>query len=233
MFGSCFGHQIIAQALLSGQEAGIGLGLGQGGDGAIASGRTVPSTIANFHVEHSSKGFEMGIQGITLNSEFTDCFPPLAKSWMFRIQLIHGDTVVPTFGEEGKVDLPAPWMNIGSSASCEIQGLYLPGRILTYQGHFEFDAWGNAELTKYFGLRFGWDPRVVKDYIGEIERSVISGQEDDDDDSKAAAEAVLLLFAGRDGNGQDEGQDGIRAEALAVEGMLTPPLEGGGWFAST
>lgn len=30
-------------------------------------------------------------------------------------------------------------MNIGKSNLCESQGLYKPGRVLTFQGHLEFD----------------------------------------------------------------------------------------------
>lgn len=236
IFGSCFGHQIIAQALLSAQPAGVGLGLVGGDANANANASATATTQPQpFHVKHSPKGFEMGIQPITLNPEFTAHFPPLARANPFRIQLIHGDIVVPVptstedsdsdSGKEAK--LPTPWMNIGYSDFCQIQGLYLPGRILTYQGHFEFDAWGNAELTRYFGWRFGWEAGVVRDYIGFIERSVGSGP-DDDDDSKAAAEAVVLLFAGRDGSGQVGGAGGAKGGVMEVDGMLTPPLEGSG-----
>ncbi|KAJ5987842.1 hypothetical protein N7481_003052 [Penicillium waksmanii] len=237
IFGSCFGHQIIAQALLSSQPAEVGLGLtpSLGGDAnAIANKQATTQTQTQpFHVKHSSKGFEMGIQPITLNPEFTAHFPPLARAHAsnpFRIQLIHGDIVVPTSTEDSEKEeeakLPAPWMNIGYSASCQIQGLYLPGRILTYQGHFEFDAWGNAELMRYFGGRLGWEGSIVGDYIGLIERSLVPGR-DDDDDSKAAAEAVVLLFAGWDGNGQVEGHGGATGGpgVVEVDGMLTPPLE--------
>jgi GMP synthase-like glutamine amidotransferase len=230
-FGSCFGHQIIAQALLSARPDGLGLGLALGDDAAQA-------ITQSFHVEHSPRGFEMGIQPITLNPEFTAYFPPLARHTTspFRIQLIHGDIVVPL--DEKDPQLPAPWMNIGYSASCQIQGLYLPGRILTYQGHFEFDAWLNAELCRYFGQRFRWEQGDVEEYVGFIERSVGSGcdlgdgsgLQDDDDDSRAAAEAVLFLFAGLDGKGRGQGQVqvGAKAGTLEVDGMLTPPLEGSG-----
>lgn len=199
IFGSCFGHQIIAQALLSTP--------------------TVPNA-PTFHVEHSSKGFEMGIQPITLSPSFTAHFPPLARVTAhhpFRIQLIHGDIVVPDVlvAGSGSDALPPPWINIGKSADCDIQGLYLPGRILTYQGHFEFDAWLNSELCREFGRRANWPAERVDSYVQQIERSLVRGK-DDDDDSKAAAEAVLLFFA-EDGTGTDY--------SIAANGMLTPPLE--------
>jgi hypothetical protein len=174
---------------------------------------------------HSQAGFEMGIQPITLDPSFTARFPPLARASAlnsFRIQLIHGDRVVPTpeaVAANGKADvsLPAPWCNIGSSAQCAIQGLYNPGRVLTYQGHFEFDTFVNGELSQEFGRRANWPADVVAGYLELINRSLVPGM-DDDDDSKAAAEAVLLFFAGEDLKGQGVGL------ALPGSGLLTPPL---------
>ncbi|KAJ5504593.1 hypothetical protein N7463_007467 [Penicillium fimorum] len=203
LFGSCFGHQIIAQALLS-----------------TNANHTPTST---FHVAHSQAGYEMGIQPITLNASFTARFPPLARATArnpFRIQLIHGDAVVPTpeaqaaAGEAG-ASLPAPWSSIGSSAQCAIQGLYNPGRVLTYQGHFEFDTFVNGELAHEFGRRAGWSVAVVAEYLELIYRSRVPGLEDDDD-AKAAAEAVLLFFAGEDG--------GLMG-CCGGTGMITPPLD--------
>ena len=175
----------------------------------------------------------MGIQPITLKEEFKKHFPPLARTEPFRIQLIHGDVVVPKFEsgqtqtqqqqqQQGGIALPSPWMNIGSSSACDIQGLYVPGRILTFQGHFEFDAWLNAELCREFGRRGGWDPSLIEEYVRDIEKSVVPGQEDDDDDSKAAAEAVILFFAGRDVTPASKLSVG---SGVSLNGMLTPPME--------
>lgn len=208
IFGSCFGHQIIAQALLSEKSA------------------TANTPASTFHVEHAPTGFEMGIQPITLDPAFTAYLPPLARASSqkpFHIQLIHGDQVVPTpaaiaAASGTAVSLPAPWMNIGSSAQCPIQGLYNPGRILTYQGHFEFDTFVNRELCVEFGRRAKWPAAKVASYVRLIERALVPGQEDDDD-SKAAAEAVLLFFAGED-------QVPEFGNVPALNGMITPPLEG-------
>lgn len=210
IFGSCFGHQIIAQALLSGSADKLGV---------------VTAPTSTFHVEHASTGYEMGIQPITLDPAFTAQFPPLARASSqkpFRIQLIHGDQVVPTPAARAAaaaagtdVSLPAPWMNIGSSAQCPIQGLYHPGRILTYQGHFEFDTFVNRELCVEFGRRAHWPASDVASYVRQIERALVPGQEDDDD-SQAAAEAVLLFFAGDDHVPQIGG-------IAAPNGMITPP----------
>lgn len=208
IFGSCFGHQVIAQALLSGS----------------ADTPASNSAASTFHVEHSAKGYEMGIHPITLDPSFTAQFPPLARAASqnpFRIQLIHGDQVVPTAPAGADVSLPTPWMNIGRSAQCPIQGLYNPGRILTYQGHFEFDNFVNRELCLEFGRRANWPAAEVASYVQQIERALVPGQKDDDD-SKAAAEAVLLFFAG-----EDQVPKYAYGDVAAPNGMITPPLEGG------
>jgi GMP synthase - Glutamine amidotransferase domain len=205
LFGSCFGHQIIAQSLLS-----------------TKANPNSPLS-STFHVAQSPAGFEMGIQPITLQPSFTACFPPLARATAqnsFRIQLIHGDAVVPTPETEAAADqvgisLPAPWSSIGSSAQCAIQGLYNPGRVLTYQGHFEFDTFVNGELVQEIGRRAGWSAAVVAEYLEQIYRSHIPGLEDDDD-AKAAAEAVLLFFAGEEGD---------LMECGGGTGIMTPPLD--------
>ncbi|KAJ5160776.1 uncharacterized protein N7482_007780 [Penicillium canariense] len=210
MFGSCFGHQIIAQALLS----------------TPANGSSASNT---FHVVRAATGFEMGIQPITLNPSFTAHFQPLACASSqnpFRIQLIHGDQVLPAPGSTAAVasaagptvvSLPSPWINMGSSTDCPIQGLYNPGRILTYQGHFEFDAFVNSELCQAFGRRMNWPAALVAAYMEQINRALVPGQQDNDD-SKAAAETVLLFFAGEDQPGKVDGEP-------VANGMITPPLE--------
>lgn len=208
IFGSCFGHQVIAQALLT------------PGDGTAITD--------TFSTQPAPTGFEMGIQPITLNPSFTAHFPPLARATAkspFRIQLIHMDQVLPTpealaaaaTAGETSVSLPAPWMNIGSSAACPIQGLYYPGRILSYQGHFEFDTYVNSELSQAFGLWKGWSAAQTAEYVDQINVSRVPGQEDDDD-SKAAAEAVVLFFAGRD-------EPSKVGAAYVAEGLMTPPLD--------
>jgi GMP synthase - Glutamine amidotransferase domain len=93
--------------------------------------------------------------------------------------------------------LPEPWLNIGSSIKCPIQGLYKPGHVLTLQGHFEFDAFATAELCHKFANQFNWPADLLASHLENIRRSVVPGK-DDDDDSKIAAEAVLLFFAGED-----------------------------------
>jgi hypothetical protein len=128
----------------------------------------------------------------------------------FRLQFVHHDHVrlSPTQG------LPPKWMNIGSSELCEIQGLYEPGRVLTYQGHFEFDRFVNYETIKAFAPLTTWNS-------SETNAALVATQADDD--AELAADFVLQFFLGR---------DTLPVEPLIGLGvLLTPPeCEGSKYF---
>ena len=68
--------------------------------------------------------------------------------------------------------LPYPWINLGSTAKSPIQGLYLPNRVLTYQGHFEFDTWVNRETLIEFARRYHLDELIVQGYLEDISRGL-------------------------------------------------------------
>ncbi|KAF7591635.1 hypothetical protein BBP40_001274 [Aspergillus hancockii] len=178
-FGSCFGHQIIAQALLS-----------------TSAPHCPPGPAVK--VEISPNGHEMGLVPIALSPTFMSSFPGLGEKLagpqkQMRLQMIHGDWVVPATGAATPdAELPTGWVNIGSTEKCPIQGLYYPGRTLTYQGHFEFDAFVNRETCLAFGRRLGWSEEVTGRYVGLIEG------EGEEDDSKVAAEVVMMFFVGLD-----------------------------------
>ncbi|ODM15775.1 hypothetical protein SI65_08615 [Aspergillus cristatus] len=187
IFGSCFGHQIIAQALLS---------------------PSLPENDgAGFHVEQCPYGYEVGIVPITLDSAFNEAFPHIAKNLKnreFRLQLVHGDRVFPIptntptpDPKPEQITLPSPWLNLGYTSKCPIQGLYHPGRVLTFQGHFEFDSFVNRETCIEFGRRFGWKEDDIGGSVKGIDVAVAEeGGDGDDDDSRVAAEGVVLFFAG-------------------------------------
>ncbi|KAL2815763.1 class I glutamine amidotransferase-like protein [Aspergillus cavernicola] len=168
IFGSCFGHQILGQALLSSH-----------------SDSPVPPSVT---VEACPLGSEIGLTSITLSPEFTAQFPALSASLpipnQMRLQMIHGDWVSLLPGVQ---EPPTPWMNVGSTELCPVQGLYYPGRVLTYQGHFEFDVFVNSETCVEFGRRKGWDVKDVESYLGLIGKGV-------EDDAMVAAEIVLDFF---------------------------------------
>lgn len=195
LFGSCFGHQMLAQAV-------------------------VPGCVA----EACPSGYEVGIGGITLGKEFVARFgfpfPSYSmpagreKEMRLQLQLIHGDWVVCERGLQGD------WVNIGSTPRCPIQGLYLRGRVLTFQGHFEFDVFVNRETCLEFGRRWGWDGEVVAEYSRAIEAG------DGVDDAEVAAEMVVWFFAGEDVRAADGVVDNVDNEVkMMAGGLLTPPLE--------
>ncbi|KAL4791032.1 class I glutamine amidotransferase-like protein [Aspergillus venezuelensis] len=182
IFGSCFGHQLLGQALLSAAS--------------LTQSQTAnPPTVA---VEACPNGSEVGLTPITLTPEFVTHFPKLDSSLpnkgSMRLQMIHGDWVSLLPGVE---KLPAPWVNVGSSDLCPIQGLYCPGRVLTYQGHFEFDVFVNSETCREFGRRNGWNGWKQEDiarYLELIAKARVEGVLEDDDDARTAAEVVVMFF---------------------------------------
>lgn len=185
IFGSCFGHHLIGQALLEKSESPI-----------------IKDCPTNFSVQ-AQPYHEIGVQSIILHPSFASNFAPLARfkeRESFKLQLIHGDVVAPSplpVTEEDRMNasLPHPWINVGSSEKCLIQGLYYPGRVLTLQGHFEFDAFATAELCLQFSRKFAWPSDLLASHLHAIWCSTKAGEEDH---SEAAAEAVLLFFAGDD-----------------------------------
>ncbi|KAL8303021.1 hypothetical protein RB597_005333 [Gaeumannomyces tritici] len=197
LFGSCFGHQILCQALL-------------GKHGAV--------------VEKDPKGWEIGVHTIHLTPEFRaalgrESHPALSqrpptpeeddnnhnvvgdkngalKQDTLRLQFVHADHV--RLPEPPQQRLPPGWVLVGSTKHCAVQGVYLPARVLTYQGHFEFDRFINGETLRVFGA--SWDPRILQSALEQI---------DSDDDAAAAADMVARF---------------LLEEGVGEEGLLTPPV---------
>lgn len=175
LFGSCFGHQIISDYLLDGFGATC---------------------------EKDPAGWEIGVHEVKLSEEFRRIFdsrsldaraierPPTPDETAgknvpstLQLQFVHADHV--------RLDdikkLPADWINVGSSKHCAVQGFCQPGRVLTLQGHFEFDRFVNSEVLKVFGA--SWDDEVREKSLRQI---------DADDDSAVAAELVLQFFVNQE-----------------------------------
>lgn len=190
IYGSCFGHQLIGQALLEGQKCSIG------------------KEISKILVEPSIQGHEIGVHPILLNTQFSSRFSALdhfSKERPVQLQVIHGDVVtpsqdIPSHMDQNVLSLPTPWMNIGSTSKCLIQGLFYPGRVLTLQGHFEFDAFATGELCRQFGRTFNWKESHLNSHLAKIWGSIefIDGDSGPYDDSLAIAELAVLFFADED-----------------------------------
>ena len=91
---------------------------------------------------------------------------------------------------------------MGSTDKCAVQGVYEPGRVLTLQGHFEFDRFINTETVKVFGAK--WEPSFLRESLDAIDK---------DDDSKVASDMVLKFML-----------EGRRTMELGSGGLPTPPL---------
>jgi GMP synthase-like glutamine amidotransferase len=177
IFGSCFGHQLICHALLSEHDV---------------------------RVEKDPSGWEIGVKEITLDKRFREVFEKTVGSRRgvpeeLRLQFVHGDHVYVPQSDA----LPESWITLGRTEHCAVQGVYEPGRILTFQGHFEFDRFVNGETVKFFFPT--WAPDVMAKVLKVVNQ---------DDDAVAAAIIVLDFFMGA----------GIMSITHGVEGgLLTPP----------
>jgi GMP synthase-like glutamine amidotransferase len=160
LFGSCFGHHIICQALLK--------------DHGVA-------------VAKRPSGWEIGVSEVKFTDEFRDAFARVGPStvkqtsqiWVGRLpspesesgeddgkasrflervdrsvpksaylEFVHADEVILAPKEP---PLPKPWILLGTTEHCKVPGVYQPGRVLTLQGHFEFDTFKSQETMRIFG----------------------------------------------------------------------------------
>jgi GMP synthase-like glutamine amidotransferase len=181
IFGSCFGHQLVCQSLL--KEYGV-------------------------KVEQDPNGWEIGVKEITLHPRFREVFgkriPSANLDASMRLQFVHHDHVVIPSPEL----LPTSWMSVGSTPHCAVQGVYEPGRVLTLQGHFEFDRSVNSECIKHF-FAPKWEAERLEEALAAIEA---------DDDSKDAARMIVGFFL------EDEVVREFTGHEV-VGGLLTPPNE--------
>lgn len=168
LFGSCFGHHMICEALL--KDHGV-------------------------RVAKRPTGWEIGVIEVEFTDEFINAFTHLGSSAVneTRLQLpsrlptpeseseddgdkapcclegegcvvpkkaylefVHADEVVLPWPD---FSLPEPWILLGSTDHCRVPGIYQPGRVLTLQGHFEFDSFKSQETMRIFGADEGPSPQ--------------------------------------------------------------------------
>ncbi|UPX17354.1 uncharacterized protein EKO05_0007716 [Ascochyta rabiei] len=183
--GSCFGHQLICQALL--KQYGV-------------------------RVDADERGWELGVKTMTMDSKFRNDFAKCPTSAggrgmqvpeKLRLQFVHGDFVVVPDLEK----LPRSWSVIGSTPWCANQGMYQTGRILTFQGHFEFDRFVNSETIKTFFAT------KTPEWLEESLKAANA-----DDDAGTAAEMVLQFMMQETPTEHGKTYD-------TIGGLATPPEE--------
>lgn len=179
IMGTCFGHQLISHALV----------------------RVPDDPVHDVYVEKCPLGREVGIYTVQLEENFIHSFPSALghlPQGQMRIQMFHGDRVMAvqkgsavTLSDALPVSLPAPWMNIGSTPICPIQGLYHPGRVLSVQGHYEMDAFGLQKMCVESARLMGWKESKLAVFLEQV-----GPDGERRDDAKAFAAAVVYFLAG-------------------------------------
>ncbi|KAG9238999.1 class I glutamine amidotransferase-like protein [Amylocarpus encephaloides] len=186
LFGSCFGHQILCHALFS-----------QPGENVVSK---------------DTNGWELGVHPVELSPEFLSHFGTVgsnpADPTQARFQFVHADHVVVP-------QLPEGLHSIGRSKHCALQGVWKKGRLLTYQGHAEFDSFINGETLKVFG-----EPIWNEGFLNESLQAV-----DQDDDATWAATVMLKFFletplASAEIEGREEAQQPLSSRTGIDGGIL-------------
>ncbi|VUC25518.1 unnamed protein product [Clonostachys rosea] len=145
-------------------------------------------------VAKNPQGWEIGVHEIRVTSAYRKaCYDQPS----LRLQFIHSDNVNIASTEA----LPSSWTIMGSTDKCAVQGVYEPGRVLTYQGHFEFDRFINSETLKVFGSQ--WDAELLQIALDNVDR---------EDESEAAADMVVRFIM--------EGRQAVQGNG----GLMTPPV---------
>jgi GMP synthase-like glutamine amidotransferase len=147
--------------------------------GACFGHQILCKTILKLGIEKMK--LEIGVHPVTLSQIFLDTFDDIITSKPpnpLRIQLVHEDHVVAPVGGR----LPLGCIVVGASTDCCIQGVYLTQRLLTFQGHAEFDR----HICKYtsevfFAAELKSDPLFTVECMERI---------DQDDDGSWAREAI-------------------------------------------
>ncbi|KUJ16897.1 class I glutamine amidotransferase-like protein [Mollisia scopiformis] len=178
LFGSCFGHQLIAHALFS--------------------------TPSNPVVARDPKGWELGVQPISLSDPILSHFGPVLSNpsspTQLRMQFVHADHVV-------LHPIPEGFAALGSSEHCALQGIWRQGRVLTFQGHAEFDRFVNGETFKVFSKAAGWEEKYLVEQLKGVEK---------DDDAIWAAGMMLRFFLESERMADEEvgrGSEGIEEDS--------------------
>ncbi|KFY16772.1 hypothetical protein V492_01111 [Pseudogymnoascus sp. VKM F-4246] len=221
LFGSCFGHQIICHALfgvrIPSEIVALALTFSSNEHQQASEeedfphgGRLSPPN-PNPVVSRNPKGWEIRVHAINLSAKFMVRFGavssnPVAPSQM-RLRLIHRDHVNPN-------SVPDDFVKVGGSELSEIQGVYKRGRVLTLQGHPEFDDEVILDSGK----------PILGDRVAD---KIRTGQ----DDSQYAARAILEFLReevveervgeGRAADGVTGGGVNEEVTDTGVEGAVT------------
>lgn len=259
IFGSCFGHHLVCQALLreygvrvephpNGWEVGVSsVNLTEAfwssftsstcrlsHDKQKRSARSLSLASQGFgrlptpeaEEEHCLYDFDLTGRGNVMGSATAQKIPR-----SIRLQFVHEDQVIlPAQQPEdsaahslGPRNLPEPWILVGSTEHCAVQGVYYPGRVLTLQGHFEFDKFENRQTMRIFGAEdcLDGDGPVSGQSQGDS-HSACEEEKEAPDDGELMAEMVVQFLASRPMHIDEDEASVRRVLIFGNEQPLTP-----------
>ncbi|KOS18371.1 putative glutamine amidotransferase-like protein [Escovopsis weberi] len=120
----------------------------------ICFGHQLVGRMLGAKVGVNPRGWELSVQTIHLSDRGRD----LIGLPSIDIHQFHRDIVF---------DVPDGLLNLGSSPVCENQAFYQPGRILTFQGHPEFDA---SVTTELLGIPDLLDEKQIERALETVDR---------------------------------------------------------------
>ncbi|KAL6882530.1 class I glutamine amidotransferase-like protein [Trichoderma longibrachiatum] len=101
----------------------------------ICFGHQVIGRALGADVNRNRLGWELSVEGVSLNDQGQE----LLGVPSLKLHQMHHDAVL---------TVPPGVANLGSSTKCPVQILYQPGRLLSFQGHPEFDELINEEIIR-------------------------------------------------------------------------------------
>lgn len=137
------------------------------------------------YVECNPHGWENGVHSVNVCPEFIGLFPEqlplgLGQPCRLSMQFVHGDHVV----IPETADLSG-WVRFGATKLCSTQGLCKPYRVLTYQGHAEYDIEINTANIESLAEKLGWSEKYKTETMSLVRQ---------DDDSAIFADVVVAFF---------------------------------------
>ncbi|PYI31044.1 Aldedh-domain-containing protein [Aspergillus indologenus CBS 114.80] len=123
----------------------------------ICFGHQIIARALGARVGPSVSGWEVAVEPFYLTSAGRQLFGKNEIS----LQMMHRDVVF---------EVPPGCVNLGSSLICGIQGLYIPKKILTVQGHPEYNEFMVSSILKIRHERGVFDESFYKDGMSRVDK---------------------------------------------------------------
>ncbi|PIG85353.1 GMP synthase [Aspergillus arachidicola] len=116
----------------------------------ICFGHQIVARALGARVDRNDEGWEISVEPFQLS----DTGKKLFSKESLDIHQMHRDIAY---------DVPQGCRNLGSSPRCQVQGFYMPQRVLALQGHPEYDEFVMTELIKLRHAMGRFDAELAKD----------------------------------------------------------------------